>query len=235
MPYTAGMAEQTSAHVGSIRFEDLSADVVLALTAPILSDSLDALGARQQVMVREVLPLVAGSRVVGRARCVQFAPTAADSDDPYGRAMDFIDALTPGSVAVIATGSDPRTAYWGELFSAAAMGHGAAGAICDGPVRDSPKVRQLGFPVFACGTRPIDFRARMRIVAVGEPVHCGGVLVAQGDLVLADDDGVVIVPAGVESEVLRLAIGRASAERTVLTELISGAGLREVWERWHVL
>jgi len=229
------MSEQSSAQGGRVRFEDLSADVVLALTSPILSDSLDAVGARQQVMVREVLPLVAGSRVVGRAHCVQFAPTAADSADPYGRAMDFIDELAPGSVAVVATGGDSRTAYWGELFSAAAMGRGAAGAICDGPVRDSPKVRQLGFPVFAVGTRPIDFRARMQIVAAGEPVQCGAVVVAPGDLILADDDGVVVIPSALESEVLRLAVARATAERTVLTELLSGAGLREVWERWHVL
>lgn len=230
------MTEQTTAQAAKpLKLEDLTPDVVEALTAPIISDSLDELGVRQQVMAREVVPLVSGLRVVGRAQSVQFAPTESDTDDPYGRAMDFIDSLTQGSVAVIATGPDPRTAYWGELFSAAAMGRGAAGAICDGPVRDSPKVRRLGFPVFSCGTRPVDFRARMRVVATGQPVRCGGVLIAQGDIVFADDDGVVVVPTAVESETLRLAVARATAERTVLSELLRGAGLREVWERWHVL
>jgi 4-hydroxy-4-methyl-2-oxoglutarate aldolase len=234
--YTAGMGEQTNAQVGgTLRFEELAPGIIEALSAPIVSDSLDAVGIRNQVMSREVVPLVTGTRIAGRARTVQFVPTESDSADPYGTAMDFIDSLAAGSVAVIATGRDDRTAYWGELFSAAATGRGAVGAICDGPVRDTPKVRRLGFPLFASGTRPIDFRARMRITSVGEPVRCAGALVAQGDLVIADDDGVVVVPAAAESDVLRLAVVRATAERSVLSELLAGAGLREVWERWHVL
>jgi len=135
----------------------------------------------------------------------------------------------------MATGADARTAYWGELFSAAAKGHGAVGAICDGPVRDVAKIRAVGFDVFAPGSRPVDFRARMRVVSTGEPVRCGGVLVDPGDVVLGDDDGVVVVPAAIEAEVLRLAVSRATAERTVLAELLDGASLRDVWDRWHVL
>ncbi len=149
--------------------------------------------------------------------------------------MAFIDSLEPSSVAVIATGPDARTAYWGELFSASAKGHGAVGAVCDGPVRDVSKILAVGFDVFAPASRPIDFRGRMRVVAAGGTVRCGGVLVAPGDLVLADDDGVVVVPRAVEPEVLRRAMDRATAERSVLQELLSGASLREVWDRWHVL
>ncbi len=70
---------------------------------------------------------------------------------------------------------------------------------------------------------------------MGEPVECGGVPVAPDDLVLADEDGVVVVPQALEAEVLRRAIERATAERSVLEELLGGASLREVWERWHVL
>ena len=81
--------------------------------------------------------------------------------------MAFIDSLGPGTVAVIATGADTRTAYWGELFSASAKGHGAVGAVCDGPVRDVAKIRASAIDVFAPGSRPVDFRARMRVVGVG--------------------------------------------------------------------
>ncbi len=229
------MGEQTNVQAGVARFEDLPADVAAALTAAIVSDSLDGVGVRNQVMTGSLASVVAGRRVAGRARTVQFAPTETDPDDPYGAAMDFIDGLGPGTVAVIATGGDARTAYWGELFSAAAMGHGAVGAICDGPARDLAKIRALGFDVFAAGSRPVDFRARMRVVATGETVRCGGVIVAPGDLVVADDDGVVVVPAAVERDALALAVARVTAERNVLAELLDGAGLRAVWNRWRVL
>lgn len=229
------MAEQTNFQSLPDRFEDLSPQLASALTSAIVSDSLDSLGFRAQVMHSEIVPLVTGSRALGRARTIQFAPTETDPDDPYGAAMGFIDGLAGGSVAVIAAGADARTAYWGELFSAAAKGHGAAGAVCDGPVRDVAKIRALGFDVFAPGSRPVDFRGRMRVVATNEVVRCGGVLVAPGDLVVADDDGIVVVPAAVEAEVLARSVARATAERSVLAQLLEGASLREVWERWHVL
>lgn len=229
------MSEQTNVHIPDLRFEDLPDEVAALLTSAILSDSLDASGVRGQVMSAAIVPLTQGSCVVGRARTVQFTPTESDSDDPYGSAMEFIDRLAVGTVPVIATGEDDRTAYWGELFSAAAKGHGAVGTVCDGPIRDVPKVRAVGYEVFAPASRPLDFRARMQVVSAGEPVRCGGVPVAPDDLVFADDDGVVVLPRATEAEALRRAVERATAERSVLEELLGGASLREVWERWHVL
>ncbi|NUR84098.1 MAG: RraA family protein, partial [Nonomuraea sp.] len=138
-------------------------------------------------------------------------------------------------VIVVATGGSARSAYWGELFSAAAKGRGAAGMVCDGYARDRAKVLALDFPVFALGTRPIDYRARMRVVAVQEPVTCAGVRVVPGDLVVAEDDGIVAVPGTVEAEVVSAANARARAESDVLTDLLAGASLREVWQRHRIL
>lgn len=229
------MSEQTNSHDAIARFEELPAGVSALLTTAIVSDSLDRAGVRDQVMAAEISPVGSGTRMAGRARTVQYAPSEEDPRDPYGAAMDFIDGLSPGTVAVIATERDQRTAYWGELFSAAAKGHGAVGAVCDGPIRDVPKVRAVGFALFAPFFRPIDFRGRMKVVSAGEPVRCGGVLVAPDDLVLADEDGAVVVPQAVEVDVLHFAVERAIAEDSVLQELLAGASLREVWERWHVL
>lgn len=228
------MGEQTNAQLG-LRLEQVPAEVRAQLTSPIVSDSLDAVGLRGQVLARGLAPLDRDARAIGRARTVQFAPTETDGPDPYAEAMAFIDGLEAGSVAVIAASGDDRTAYWGELFSAAAIGRGAVGTVCDGPVRDTPKIRALGYPVFAAGSRPIDFRARMRIVSVGSPVRCGGVVVAEGDVVVADADGIVVIPASHEAAVLERAVARATAERGVLADLLAGARLREVWERWGIL
>jgi regulator of RNase E activity RraA len=93
----------------------------------------------------------------------------------------------------------------------------------------------MGFAVFASGTRPLDFRARMEITGTSRPVVCGGVLVHPGDLIVADDDGVVVVPADVEVQAIGLANDKAGTETTVLDELRNGGTLRSVWDRHRVL
>lgn len=206
-----------------------------AVTTPQLSDALDMLGRRCQAMDGAIAPLTLGSRAVGRAATVQFAPVDHDVAEPYDAAIDFIDGMPPGAVSVVASGGSKRSGFWGELFSAAAIGRRAAGVVCDGYVRDSAKVRAMGFPVFAPGTRPIDFRARMEVTGSDRPVRCGGVLVNPGDLILADDDGVVVVPADVESQAIELANEKARRETIVLDELRGGATLRSVWDRYRVL
>jgi len=200
-----------------------------------LSDALDAAGRRDQVLSAAIRPLAKGMRASGRAATVGFSPVDHDTDRPYDDIIAFIDGLQPGSVVVAGTGASERSGFWGELFSAAAIGRGAAGLVCDGYIRDTPKIEELGFPAFVPGSRPIDFRARMEVTARDVPLECGGVTVAPGDLVLADDDGVVVVPQEVEAEVLARATEKAERESTVLDELLHGATLREVWDRHRVL
>lgn len=206
------------------------------ISSAVLSDSLDAAGLRNQVLERRLAPLAPGSRAFGRAWTVAFEPTDEDTPhDPYGAAIDYISDIRPGEIAVIGTGASNRSAFWGELFSAAALGAQAAGVITDGNLRDTPKIIGLGFPAFSISRRPIDYRARMRVTSTGEPVTMEGVLISTGDLVLADDDGVVVVPRAVEDRVLELARARVRAESTVLSELLTGETLRSVWDRHGVL
>ncbi len=211
--------------------EELSAEV----SAAQLSDALDALGHRDRVLAGQFVALTREARAVGRAATLQFDVSDHDTAEPYDAAIEFIDALAPGSLIVIATGGSERSAYWGELFSCAAIGRGATGVVCDGYLRDTPKLAPLGFPAFARGTRPIDYRARMEITLAGQPVTCAGVLVEPGELVLADADGVVAVPRAIEAQAVRHANDRARRETTVLEELRGGATLRSVWDRHRVL
>lgn len=206
------------------------------LTTAILSDSCDAAGLRHQVLQQRLAPIVPGSRAMGRARTVRFAPSLADeSADPYRDAIDVIDGIRAGQMVVISTDESNDSAFWGELFSAAALGAGASGVITDGNLRDTDRIAALGFPAFSRSRRPIDFRGRMRVVDVDMPVVLGGVEIRAGDLVTADDDGAVVVPRAREDEVLGLARQRAAQESTVLAELLNGASLRAVWDRHRVL
>lgn len=205
-------------------------------TTANLSDSLDGVGLRAQVLADRLPSLTPGSRILGPARTVRFEPTDdVDPAQPYDDAIDFIDSVLPGEVIVIATAAGNASAFWGELFSAAALGRGAVGLVTDGNLRDSDKIIPLGFPAFSRSRRPIDYRGRMRVTEMQQPVVIGGVAIAPGDLVAADDDGVVVIPAAVADRVLDIARARLSSETTVLTELTQGATLREVWERYRIL
>ncbi len=206
------------------------------LTSAMVSDALDECGLRAQVLDVRLAPVVPGTRSFGRAATARFIPSEADRpDDPYGEAIDFISGLQRGELVVIATAESNDSAFWGELFSAAAIGAGAAGVVTDGNLRDTPKLAGLGFAAFSRSRRPIDYRRRMALVATREPVTIGGVEIVSGDLVLADDDGVVVIPRVREDEVLAAARRRAAAESTVLAELLAGDTLRVVWDRHGIL
>jgi regulator of RNase E activity RraA len=207
------------------------------VTAAMVADSLDSLGWRAQVLSPSIRPLdIGAAAIVGRARTVQFADAVdVDEAQPYAAAIAFIDSLKPGDVAIVATSDNLTTAYWGELFSAAALGRGAGGVVTDGCIRDVEKIAELGFPAFSAGYRPVDFRGRAGVVAVGARVRIGGVTIAQGDVVVADRDGVVIVPEDMLGKVTELANERSRAESTVLAELLGGDGLETVWRRHGVL
>ena len=202
----------------------------------MISDSLDVVGVRNNAMDIRVRALRPEMRAIGLAATVQFVPDSQyDLKDPYGDGIDFLDTLQVGEIAVLATGGDCLSAFWGELFSAAAKGRGATGVVADGPLRDTQQVVALDFPAFGQGSRTYDYKGRMRIEAIRIPVICGGVQVNPGDGVIADSDGIVVVPAEHLAKVSELANARAATEKTVLQDLLSGKSVRDVWNAYGVL
>ena len=202
----------------------------------MVSDSLDEVGIRNNVMDSSIRALRPGMRAVGLAATVRFESSADfDQRDPYGAAIDYLDTLQPGELAVVATGPTDTSAFWGELFSAAAKGRGATGMVCDGPLRDTESIIPLEFNVFGASMRPIDYKGRNRVAEVRGTVICGGVQVSPGDAVIADADGVAVVPAEFIDKVFELANARAQSEKAVLKDLLAGKSVREVWNAYGVL
>lgn len=115
----------------------------------------------------------------------------------------------PGSVIVVQSG-DLDYALAGGNVCAVAQRRGIVGFVLDGLIRDVREVRQMGFPVFARGVIPKP-GAKHEVTPLAAPVWCGGVHVTAGDLVAADEEGVVVIPRDRHEEVLREA--RAKAER----------------------
>jgi regulator of RNase E activity RraA len=112
---------------------------------------------------------------------------------------------------------------------------GARGAVVDGLVRDVMKIEAIEFPVFAAGIKPVDSRGRGMVVDYNRPVDCGGVLVSPGDLVVADYDGIIVVPAEAVPAAVRLATEKVALENNTRKELSDGAYLRDVFAKYGVL
>lgn len=211
-------------------------DVDVRVRTPMVSDSLDAIGIRNNVMNTSVRPLASDMRALGLAATIDFTPDDTfDELNPYGPAIDFLDTLQTGELAVVATGAVSLSAFWGELFSATAIGRGATGVVCDGPLRDIEAIKALGFAAFCASARPLDYKGRMRIHSTRETVVCGGVEVHPGDAIIADADGVVVVPKKYIEQVFTSAIAKAQNEKTVLKELVAGKSVRQVWNAYGIL
>jgi 4-hydroxy-4-methyl-2-oxoglutarate aldolase len=205
------------------------------LYTAVLADSLDEMGLREQAMRETIRPLSPDLVLAGWARTISCMDVYHTCENPYAIEIEAVDSLMPGEIVVVATGDSKRNAPWGELLSTAAVSRGARGAVIDGLVRDVKKIQALGFPVFATGIKPVDSRGRGIVVDYNVPVGCGGVLVTPGDLVVADFDGVVVIPAGAVSEAVRLATDKVARENHSRTELMNGKLLGDVYRKYGVL
>jgi 4-hydroxy-4-methyl-2-oxoglutarate aldolase len=204
-----------------------------------VSDILDSLGFRHQVMHRRLRPLLPDMRAcgfAGRARTVRWVEVDEVIErNPYALEIEVMDSLRPGDVIVHSTDYAGTNAPFGELMATVAQKNGAVGCICDSQVRDCVKIVDLGFPVYYAGIQALDSVGRGRVISYDEPVRCGEVIVRPGTLIFADFDGIVVIPPEVEEEVIRLAKERVGSETLTRTELMKGASLQEVYAKYGVL
>ena len=163
----------------------------------------DLLG-REQVMDIGIRPLWDSPRVAGPAYTVTCPP----GDNLMLHAAIY--RAEPGSVVVVESG-DLDYALAGGNVCAVAQRRGVAAFVVDGVIRDLGEVRAAGFPVFSRGVIPIP-GTKKGIGALGAPARVGGVLVHPGDIVVADEEGVVVTPAARRDEVLRTALARLAKE-----------------------
>jgi regulator of RNase E activity RraA len=148
------------------------------------------------------------------------------AEDDHLPVFSALAEASPGDVVVIVTGGR-RLAVAGELFATEARRRGVAGIVIDGFCRDVAGLRRLGLPVFARGTTPMSGSTVAR-TALREPVRCGGVEVAAGDLVFADDDGIAIAsPVRLEAA-LETGEAIARAERAMLEAMARGVPLHDL-------
>lgn len=164
-----------------------------------------------------IRPIHDGMRVIGTALPVR---SPAGDNLWLHRA---IYAADHGDVLVVDTGAGREHGYWGEVMTVAAQQRGIAGLVITGGIRDSAALVTRGFPTFAGAvsdrgtTKNPDSDG-----AVGEAVRIGNVVVRRGDLVLADDDGVMVLPAADAARAIEVAERRDAAEAEIMTRLRGG-------------
>jgi 4-hydroxy-4-methyl-2-oxoglutarate aldolase len=214
---------------------DLFSHIETHLYTAVLSDALDDMGLRDRAMREHLRPLSPDFVFAGWARTISCMDVHYVVPDPYALEIEALDSVLPGEVVVVGTAASKRNAPWGELLSTAALARGARGAVVDGLIRDVKKILALGFPIFAAGIKPVDSRGRGLVVDYNVPIECAGVTVTPGDLIVADFDGVVAMPAEAVDEAVRLATDKASRENSTRSELMKGALLRDVYDKYGVL
>lgn len=223
--------------------EELWSLIRRELFTAVVGDALDKLGHERQFLPPRLRPLRADMVVVGRAMTVLEADieVAARIDTglaelavPFGLMFRALDDLRPNEV-YICSGAAPRYALWGELMSIRARQCGASGAVVDGYSRDTHGILALNFPVFSHGSYAQDQGLRGKVVDFRCGLEIEGVRIDDGDIVLGDIDGVLIVPQAVEVDCITAALEKVRGENLVRQALLEGMTTAEAFRKFGIM
>ncbi len=204
------------------------------LYTPVVGDILDSLNHCHQFLPPTIRPLATEMRLLGRAMPVLQADVFEEQAEPFGLMTQALDDLQTGEIYV-ATGGTKRCANWGEIMTAAARARGARGAVINGYHRDTPRVLEQAFAVFSQGGFGQDSRPRMKVIDFRCTIEIDGVSIKPGDLVFGDRDGVLVIPARLEEEVIELALEKARGENRVRREIENGISATEALRKYGIL
>ncbi len=179
----------------------------------------------RNVWLRGARPLNAGQpRLVGRAFTLRFVPAREDLATPesWGAPISTraaVEAMPAGCIAVIDAMGVTDAGVFGDILCARMAERQVAALVTDGVVRDIVGVRSTRLPVWCQGVAAPPSVAGLTFVAWQQPVACGGVAVFPNDVMVADEDGVVVIPAALVEDVLALAIEQERFEAWIMSEV----------------
>ncbi|MDR6873208.1 regulator of RNase E activity RraA [Bosea sp. BE125] len=205
-------------------------DVLSKVTTATLTTILLKKGLRN-VWLRGTKPLKPGQpRLVGRAFTLRFVPAREDLATPESWSSPkstraAIEAMPDGCIAVVDAMGVTDAGIFGDILCARMAKKGVAALITDGVVRDVAGVLGTGLPVWCQGAAAPPSVAGLTFVNWQEPIACGGVAVYPDDIIVADDDGAVLIPAALIDAVLEAAPEQERLEAWIMQEVEAGAAL----------
>jgi 4-hydroxy-4-methyl-2-oxoglutarate aldolase len=228
------LVTQYNAKLGKTLVADWKS-AVNRLGVALVLDILDSKGLRQQALKGGIVPRTASGVTIGAAKNLLWMDFAHDDPKTYELELKAVDSIEPDEFIVCATGNSHRSGIWGELLTTAALNRSAAGILTDGGVRDVAQIEALAFPVYSRYLSPYDSFNRQKVIAYDVPVEIDGVTIQPGDIVVADRDGVAIVPSSLATEVLSESLNKAGREDQFRDAVKAGSSLFAAYEKYHVL
>jgi len=205
--------------------ETLSTIATATLTTVLLKRGL------RNVWLRGAKPLRPGQpRIVGPAFTLRFVPAREDLATPESWASPIstraaIEAIPPGSIAVVDAMGVTDAGIFGDILCERLKFRQAAGLITDGVMRDLAGVLRTGLPVWSAGVAAPPSVAGLTFVAWQQPIACGGVAIFPEDILVADEDGAVVIPRALLNEVVEESAEQEEFEAWIVSEVQSGAPL----------
>lgn len=202
------------------------------LDTPGVSDAVDKLGIAGQCLGIAPLDNYRGT-VVGPAFTVQYVP----ANSPPGSVGDFIEDVRPGDVVVIANAGRTDCTVWGDIMTQYAGARGIAATVIDGVCRDVSKALGDGYPLFTRGRYMRTGKDRVEVLSVNQPVAISGARVCSRDIVVADANGVLVVPRARAAEVAQAARQIEAVESQIRAQIEAGKTLKQAREAlgYHTL
>jgi len=186
-----------------------------------LHEALGAIEGRMRLLSPRMRPIGVSQKAVGQAVTSYNYP----GDNLMIHAA--LKVAERGDILVLVNGGVPQGALWGDVATTYAMEKGIAGVVADGPVRDTDAVRSMGFNVWSTIVSPAHPEKRGP-GSVNIPVVCDGVVIEPGDIIAADDDGVLVIPVNLAAETIERARRRNETERDVRKQIKAGKTLFEI-------
>lgn len=196
------------------------------LSTPTVSDALDKLEIRGGC--EGLVPVTVGKKYVGPAFTVRYEPRGIVKT----KAGDYIDEVKEDNVIVIDNGGRTYCTVWGDILTTVAIAKKAAGTVIDGVCRDVDGIREMNYPMYSKGHFMVTGKDRVDCVEVGGNVSICNVQVKPGDIVMADQTGVLIIPQEKAEEVLASALKIHEAEENILSAVRAGSSLFDARQKF---